>query len=53
MTVKDMWARVQEMFAPRIQTDFERWLQGQYYVSVFDLERLQLEYWNRRFTRSY
>lgn len=53
MTVKEMWERVQEMFAPQIQTHFERWLQSQYCHDVYDLERLQLIYWNRQFTRSY
>ncbi len=53
MTVKEMWERVQEMFAPKVQTEFERWLQGQYFQDVYDLERLQLVWWDRQFSRPY
>lgn len=53
MTVKEMWERVQEIFAPKLDTHFEQWLKDQQCHDIYDLERLQVIWWSKQFSQGY
>jgi len=48
MSVKELWERVQEMFASRQQTSFDQWLRSQNPQDPADLERLEREWYRTR-----
>lgn len=45
MSVKELWERVQEMFAPAYQTSFDKWLRSRNPQDAADLERLEREWY--------
>ena len=50
-TVKEMWARVQEMF--RQPSDFETWINSQNPQTAADLEHLYKQWTYKQFHESY